>query len=91
MRLKDSYTLMEFRGNYLLVCNGRGGTSASLDKGIQVNGSFAFLWKKFSGTEFSISDVVEAFLSEYDITREEAIQAASDIVSLWREKDMLQA
>ena len=95
MRLKGTYTLMEFRGNYLLVRNGGEGGSngdsgrVSMDKGMQVNGSFAFLWKTFFGKDFTEKDIADALLSEYDLSVEEASSAASEIVSLWRENDMI--
>ena len=90
MRLNDSYTLMEFRGNNLLVRKDRKKGRVSLEKGLLVNGSFAFLWKTFTGVEFSVQDLSAALASEYDITQEEAVSAASEIVSLWRENSMIQ-
>ena len=89
MRLKDSYTLMEFRGNHLLVASDGKKGRVSLEKGLLVNSSFAFLWKTFTGVEFTLQDLSAALTSEYDITPEEAASAASDIVSLWQEQSMI--
>ena len=89
MRLKSGYTILEFRGNNLLVSSDGKTGRVSLERGLQVNGSFAFLWKTFTGREFTPEDVTAALLSEYEITGEEASSAAKDIISLWREYNMI--
>jgi hypothetical protein len=89
MKLSDQYSLIEFRGNHLLVRNGKGQGSVSLDKGLQVNGSFAFLWRRFKGVDFSGKDIVDALVSEYEISEEEASSAATDIIGLWRSYGMI--
>ena len=81
---------MEFRGNNLLIKSDGKNGRVSLDKGLQVNGSFAFLWKTFTGRDFTPEDVAKALLSEYELSEEEASSAAMDIISLWREYNMIE-
>ena len=81
---------MEFRGNNLLIKSDGKNGRVSLDKGLQVNGSFAFLWKTFTGRDFTSEDVAKALLSEYELSEEEASSAAMDIISLWREYNMIE-
>lgn len=90
MRLIESYSIKEFRGTYLLIYSDKGKGSVDLQKGIQVNGSFAFLWKYFSSRDFTEEDIVNALLSEYDLSLDEAKSAASDIIALWRDHGMIQ-
>lgn len=85
MRLSGLCTLLEMRGKYLLLL-------PSVDKGgqeaLQVNESFAFLWRALEGKEFSPADVAAALQQEYGLDPEEAIRESDRIIALWRDRQL---
>lgn len=84
MRLIDEAILKESRGKLILLVFDKNGTRA-----MEVNESFAFLWNKFSGTDFSTEDLASALVEEYEIDPESASVDALSTISIWRDSLLL--
>ena len=84
MRLTDEAILRESRGKLILLVFNNKGTRA-----MEVNESFAFLWNKFSGTDFSTEDLASALVEEYEIDPESASVDASSTISIWKDSLLL--
>ena len=84
MRLIDQAILRELRGKPILLVFNNKGTRA-----LEVNESFAFLWGKFQGRDFSLQEIARALVEEYDIAPETAENDALGVISIWKEKDLL--
>ena len=84
MRLTDKAILRESRGKLILLVFNNKGTKA-----MEVNESFAFLWDHFQGKDFSLPDIANTLIKEYELDSETAMNEALGILSLWREKDLL--
>ena len=67
MKIKDGYLLSEVAGNHVVVPVG----NVSFNGMLNLNETGVLIWKKLEmGCEES--DLVEAFLAEYDVTEERA-------------------
>ena len=86
MRLIDEAILRELRGKHLLLVFDKAGTRA-----LEVNESFAFLWNKVVGTDFSADDLVSALCEEYGLKPEQAREDVLNTISIWEEKHLLKA
>ncbi len=85
MRLSGLCTLLEMRGKYLLLL-----PSADMrgQKALEVNQSFAFLWRTLEGKEFSPADVAAALRQEYGLDPEAADREAGQVIALWKERQL---
>ena len=85
MRLSSLCTLLEMRGKYLLLL-----PSADLrgQEALEVNESFAFLWRTLEGKVFSAADVAAALQQEYDLDPEIALRESDRIIALWKERQL---
>jgi len=88
MRLSGQCLLLEMRGKYLLM------TPAAAEGGqeaLQVNESFAFLWRQFRGkVDFSVAEVAQALQEQYGLDADEAEAESGKMVDLWRERGLLE-
>ena len=85
MRLSSLCTLLEMRGKYLLLL-----PSADLrgQEALEVNESFAILWRTLEGKVFSAADVAAALQQEYDLDPEIALRESDRIIALWKERQL---
>ena len=84
MRLTDEAILRESRGKLILLVFNNKGTRA-----MEVNESFAFLWNKFSGTDFTTEDLASALVEEYGIDPESASVDATSTITIWKDSLLL--
>lgn len=84
MRLIDEAILKESRGKLILLVFDMNGTRA-----MEVNESFAFLWNKFNGTDFTTEDLASALVEEYGIDPESASVDASSTITIWKDSLLL--
>lgn len=85
MRLSGLCTLLEMRGKYLLLL-----PSADMrgQQALEVNQSFAFLWRTLEGKEFSPADVAAALQQEYGLDPEDAAREAGQVIALWEKRQL---
>ena len=81
MKLRSDCSLMDLRGRYLLI---RPGGPA-----LQVNESFAWLWKVASKGLFSVKSLTEAICEEFDSSEEEALEQVHQTLALWQQLDVI--
>jgi len=83
MKLQDTCSIVQMRGRYLMLFYGKG-------QAMEVNESFYSLWKKASEGEFTPEELSEYLLSEYEISKEQADKAVSDVIELWEQIGLLE-
>lgn len=87
MRLKDDLILRHIGDDYIIVEPGQ--DQIDLSKVFTLNESAAWLWEKFKGRDFSLTDVVEALLERYEVDRDTAEKDAAGLLELFREQKLL--
>ena len=83
MKIKDGFELREVCGEYIVVAHGD--KNIDFSKVINLNESAGIMWKAVENKEFSIDDMAEALLSEYDVTEAIAKEDAARIAQEWKE------
>ena len=84
MKIKDGYLLSEVAGNHVVVPVG----NVSFNGMLNLNETGVLIWKKLeAGCEES--DLVAAFLEEYDVSKERAEQDVAIFVNKLREAGII--
>jgi len=87
MRLSDHCVLLEMRGKYLLMLPT---PAAGGQEALQVNESFAFLWKTFQRRDdFTGDEIAGALLERYGLDPAEAAAETEKMIAIWKEKGLL--
>lgn len=81
MKTKDGFNLRNVCGESILVSEGI--ENIDFNNIISMNESMAYLWKSVVGKEFTIEDLKELLLKEYDVTEEVALEDATQVANEW--------
>ena len=71
MKIKEQYKVREMAGEHVIIMQGKHGSD--LTKIISLNESALYLWNELQGKEFSVEDVKQVLLDNYEV--EEATAA----------------
>ena len=82
MKKKNGFALREVCGEKVII--GEGLEAINFGKIISMNESAALLWSK-SQTEFTVEELANILCSEYDVSREIALQDAEKAAKGWIE------
>ena len=88
MRIKEGFNLRNICGEYIVVAEGE--ANIDFTNVISVNETAACIWKAVSGKDFTINDMVEALLEEYEVDKETAEKDCQQLVLDWKKADVLQ-
>lgn len=83
MRIVEGFKLRSVAGE--MVVSGEGVNQINFNKLISLNSSAAFLWEKIAGIEFSVEQLADFLVDEYEIEMELALKDAKAIVERWLE------
>ena len=87
MKLRGDCSVLELRGKYLLIVpSSSAGTHV---RNLEVNDSFACLWNYAQGRVFSESDIADAIQREYELSKEESLEQARNLINLWQEEGLI--
>lgn len=87
MRIKEGMNVRDLCGEKIVLAEGESNIDFSVL--IRLNESAAFVWQSVEGKDFTIEDMVEALLSEYEVDRETALADCKTLVSQWEEANIL--
>lgn len=88
MKLKEGFKIRKMCGENIISATGL--KNMNFNKMITLNSSAAFLWEKFYGTEFEVSDLAAALVGEYGIDMETALADSKNLVDSWRAAEVLE-
>lgn len=71
MKFKEGYKVREIAGEHVVIMQGRFGVD--MTRVIALNESSLLLWNELQGKEFSVEDVKQVLLDNYEV--EEAVAA----------------
>ena len=71
MKFKEGYKVREIAGEHVVIMQGRFGVD--MTRVIALNESSLLLWNELQGKEFSVEDVKQVLLNNYEV--EEAVAA----------------
>lgn len=83
MRIIEGFKLRTICGEH--VVTGEGLTQINFNKLISLNESAAILWEAVCDKEFSVSDLADVLVENYEIDRETAEKDSQAIATKWIE------
>lgn len=81
MHKKPGFNLRDICGESVLVAEGK--ENIDFSNIISMNETAAFLWQSVGQGDFSLDQMVEALLNEYDVDREKAIDDCKRLIDEW--------
>lgn len=81
MKIKNGFVLREMCGEYIVA--GEGLEHINFNKLISLNSTAAFLWKALEGKEFSIEEMAQLLVNEYEIDMELAMTDSTKLCEAW--------
>ena len=89
MKTKRGFEMLNVCGEHIIVPAGT--ENRDYSKVISLNPTAAFLWEKMTSEEsFTIDDMVNALLEEYDVEENIAREDCLMIVERWKEMDLIE-
>lgn len=82
MKIKDGFELKDICGENIIISHGK--ENINFTKIITLNESAALIWNKVIGKDFSIEDMVQAIINEYEIDEATARKDCENIASEWK-------
>lgn len=82
MKIKDGFELKDICGENIIISHGK--ENINFTKIITLNESAALIWNGVIGKDFSIEDMVQAIINEYEIDEATAKKDCENIASEWK-------
>ena len=83
MKIKEGFVLRSIGDNYMVV--GEGLAQIDFNKIISLNSTAACLWKAVQGKEFTVVELKDLLLKEYEVDEATALKDASALAEKWAE------
>lgn len=83
MKQIEGFKMRQLGREYIVV--GEGVKLVNFNKMIVLNSSAAFLWRSVEGKEFSVEDLRDLLLSEYEVDEQTAGEDAAKVAQSWIE------
>lgn len=88
MKVKNGFKLRALGNEFILI--GEGLEQVNFNKMITMNETAAYLWNAVAdGREFSAESLADLLLSEYEVSREQALKDCIDTVETWKKADII--
>lgn len=81
MKIKDGFVLREMCGEYIVAAEGL--QNINFNKLISLNSTAAFLWKALENKEFTVEDMAQLLVDEYEIDMELASKDSASLIKAW--------
>lgn len=88
MKKKKGFVLRNICGENVIVAEGM--NNIDFSNIVSMNVSAAYLWGSLGDEEFSVDDVAELLLREYEVNPEAARKDAREIVDKWIEAGIVE-
>lgn len=83
MKIIDGFKMRTIAGESVVI--GEGMAQINFNKLISLNSSAALLWKSIEGKDFTVEDLCNTLLENYEIDRETALKDSEAIAKAWIE------
>ena len=83
MKIIDGFKMRTIAGESVVV--GEGMAQINFNKLISLNSSAALLWQSIEGKEFTVEDLCNTLLENYDVSEDVARKGSEAIAKAWSE------
>lgn len=89
MKIKDGFQLQNVCGEHIVIPAGE--ENMDFSHIISLNPTAAYLWENIAGKEsFTVEDMAELLLKEYDVEKEIALEDCALIAERWAEMGLIE-
>lgn len=88
MKIKEGFILRKICGEYVVV--GEGLAQVNFNKMLSLNASAAYLWEKLEGKEFTVQDMADALMEQYEVENDRAYEDAAALAGKWVEEGVVE-
>lgn len=88
MKIKNGFTLREMCGENIVAADGI--ENINFNKLISMNATAAFLWKAVEGKEFTVEEMAQFLVDEYQIDMDLAMKDSEDLCKAWIEAGIVE-
>ena len=81
MKTKKGFVLHKVCGEHVVIAEGL--ENIDFNNIISMNETAAYIWDKVTGDNFTVSDMVDALMEEYDVDEATATADCEALASLW--------
>ena len=81
MKTIEGFVLRPLGEEYIVI--GEGIAQVDFNRMISMNSSAAYLWKKVEGQEFTVENLRDLLLEEYEVDPETAAAYADEVAEQW--------
>ena len=88
MKQKTGFVLRNICGENIIVAEGK--ENMNFSNIISMNESSALLWQKLENKEFTIEDMANVLMEEYEVTPETALADSTLLAQQWKEAGIIE-
>ena len=88
MKIRNGFKMRQMCGENILTPEGVG--QVNFNKLISMNATAAFLWNALQDKDFTVQDMKELLLSEYEVDEPTAARDAQTLADQWSEAGLLE-
>lgn len=88
MKQKKGFNLRNVCGEQIIVAEGK--ENIDFSNIISMNESSAYLWQKLVGKDFTVDDMANLLVEEYDVDLERAKADSKELAELWKEAGIIE-
>lgn len=87
MKAKEGFNLRTVCGEQIIVAEGK--ENIDFSNIISMNETSAYLWEAIKGKEFSLEDLVELLLEQYEVDKDIASKDVEALVKQWKDAGII--
>ena len=88
MKQKTGFVLRNICGENIIVAEGK--ENMNFSNIISMNESSALLWQKLENKEFTIEDMADLLMEEYEVSKETALADSKLLAQQWKEAGIIE-
>ena len=88
MKQKTGFVLRNICGENIIVAEGK--ENMNFSNIISMNESSALLWQKLENKEFTIEDMANVLMEEYEVTQETALADSTRLAQQWKNAGIIE-
>ncbi|MCQ2254603.1 MAG: PqqD family protein [Bacteroidaceae bacterium] len=88
MKIKEGFNIRQLCGENIVVAEGEANIDFSVV--ISVNETAAHIWKAVAGKDFTVEDMADSLLAEYEVDKETALADCKALAEKWQEVGILE-
>ncbi len=83
MKIKNGFVLREMCGEKIVTATGM--EHINFNKLISLNATAAYLWEELVGKEFTVEEMAQLLVDQYEVDMETALKDSENLCKAWKD------